>query len=80
MRLLETLRPEYADAVRRVDLDEISVQELAREAGITANNAAVRLHRARLALKRQLEKSCGTCVTHGCLDCACGGGRPEACP
>jgi RNA polymerase sigma-70 factor (ECF subfamily) len=32
----------------------------------------VRLHRARQALKRELERSCGTCATHGCLDCTCG--------
>jgi RNA polymerase sigma-70 factor (ECF subfamily) len=31
----------------------------------------VRLHRARAALKTRLEQSCGTCATHGCLDCTC---------
>ena len=55
--------------------------EVAGELAITPNNAAVRLHRARTALRRQLERSCGTCATHGCLDCRCGGGpaaRPGA--
>ncbi len=43
------------------------------------NNAGVRLHRARQALKRQLERSCGTCATHGCLDCSCQAHRkPQA--
>jgi RNA polymerase sigma-70 factor (ECF subfamily) len=70
--LLPALKPEYAEMVRQVDLEGRSVPEVAREAGITPNNAGVRLHRARQALKRQLERSCGTCASHGCLDCSCG--------
>lgn len=70
--LLPALKPEYAELVRQVDLEGRSVPEVAREVGITANNAGVRLHRARQALKKQLERSCGTCASHGCLDCACG--------
>lgn len=69
--LLPTLKPEYADMVRQVDLEERAVPDVAREAGITPNNAGVRLHRARQALKKQLERSCGTCASHGCLDCSC---------
>jgi len=69
--LVDTLKPEYAAAVRRVDLEGAALPALAAEAGITANNAAVRLHRARQALRRQVERSCGTCATHGCLDCHC---------
>ena len=71
--MLETLKPEYAAALRRVDLDGVSVRGFAAEAGITAGNAGVRLHRAREALRRQLARSCGTCLDHGCLDCRCGG-------
>ena len=70
--LLPALKPEYAEMVRQVDLEGRGVPEVAREAGITANNAGVRLHRARQALKKQLERSCGTCASHGCLDCTCG--------
>jgi RNA polymerase sigma-70 factor (ECF subfamily) len=70
--LVGTLKPEYGAALKRVELDGASVGDYAREAGITANNAAVRLHRARAALRRQVVKSCGTCAEHGCLDCACG--------
>jgi RNA polymerase sigma factor (sigma-70 family) len=69
--LVPLLKPEYATMVRRVDLEGASVQALAGELQITPNNAAVRLHRARAALKRQLETSCGTCTEHGCLDCTC---------
>ena len=73
--LVETLKPEYAAAVRRVDLEGVSVAAFAHEAGITINNASVRLHRAHGALRRQLERSCGTCATHGCDACDCGGGE-----
>src|SRR6059058_4965450 len=76
--LVETLKPEYATAIKRVDLDGAAVSEFAREVGITANNAGVRLHRAHEALRRQLALCCGTCATHGCLDCHCGGpNRPR---
>jgi RNA polymerase sigma-70 factor (ECF subfamily) len=71
-RLAATLKPEYAEALRRVEVEGASVQSFAQEAGITANNAAVRLFRARQALKKRLEVSCGTCASHGCLDCTCG--------
>src|SRR3954471_10525324 len=53
-RLSETLKPEYAQALRRVEVDGISVQEFAAEAGITANNAGVRVFRARDALRKQV--------------------------
>jgi RNA polymerase sigma-70 factor (ECF subfamily) len=72
LSLVETLKPEYGGAIRRVDLDGASVRSYAEEAGITPSNAGVRLHRAREALRRQLARSCGTCLTHGCLDCRCG--------
>lgn len=75
MSLVDTLKPEYGAALRRVDLDGISVRGFAEEMGITPGNAGVRLHRAREALRRQLARSCGTCLDHGCLDCRCGGSR-----
>jgi RNA polymerase sigma-70 factor (ECF subfamily) len=71
--LLATLRPEYAEALRRVDLEGGEVRDYAAAAGITANNASVRLHRARRAMGARIAESCGTCATHGCLDCSCGG-------
>lgn len=69
--LVPSLKPEYAEMVRRADLDGTPLQQLAADLGITPNNAAVRLHRARAALKRRLEVSCGTCTEHGCLECTC---------
>ena len=70
--LLDTLNAPYAEAMRRVDLGGMSVSAYAAEAGITANNASVRLFRGREALLRQVKRSCGTCADHGCLDCTCG--------
>jgi DNA-directed RNA polymerase specialized sigma24 family protein len=70
--LIPTLKPEYATLLQKVELGGKSVREAAEEEGITPNNAAVRLFRARQALKQQLERTCGTCTAHGCLDCSCG--------
>lgn len=69
--LAATLKPEYAEALRRVEIDGLAVKDYAEEVGITGNNAAVRLFRAREALRKQVSRSCGTCAEHGCLDCTC---------
>jgi RNA polymerase sigma factor (sigma-70 family) len=71
-RLATTLKPEYAEILQRVEVEGLALQTYATEAGITANNAAVRAHRAREALRKQVQASCGTCAEHGCLECTCG--------
>jgi RNA polymerase sigma-70 factor (ECF subfamily) len=76
--LVDTLRPDYAQAIRSVELGGESLQAYARQASITPGNAAVRLHRARQALRRRLEESCGTCAEHGCYECECRGERHAA--
>lgn len=70
-RLASALKPEYADVLARVDVGGTSLKAYAAEHGLTANNAAVRAHRARLALKTRLKESCGLCADHGCVDCTC---------
>jgi RNA polymerase sigma-70 factor (ECF subfamily) len=70
--LIPTLKDEYAEILRRVEMDGRSVAEVATELGLTANNAGVRLHRARRSLRQRLEMTCGTCTEHGCLACSCG--------
>ncbi|HYC90291.1 MAG TPA: sigma-70 family RNA polymerase sigma factor [Thermoanaerobaculia bacterium] len=77
-RLASTLKPEYADAIRRIDVEGAPVQDFAAEAGITPNNASVRVFRAREALRKQVKTSCGTCADHGCLECSCGKKKPAA--
>jgi len=74
-RLATTLKPEYAAAIQRIELEGVPVQRFADESGITSNNAAVRLFRAREALRKQVRASCGTCAEHGCIECSC---RPAA--
>lgn len=73
--LLPSLRPEYADVLRRVELLGDSVAEAARSLGITAGNAAVRVHRARAALAEQVRSVCGACTAHGCVRCTCTRGK-----
>ena len=72
--LVPALKDEYATALRRVDVEEASVPELAAELGITSNAAGVRLHRARQALRKRVQGLCGACATHGCLECSCAHG------
>lgn len=69
--LAATLKPEYADALRRIEVEGVSVKDYADELGISASNAGVRVFRAREALRKQVARSCGTCAAHGCLDCTC---------
>lgn len=73
-RLANTLKPEYAEAVQRIEVEGLSVKDYAEQAGITSGNAAVRVFRAREALRNQVVRSCGTCAEHGCMDCSCSHG------
>lgn len=73
--LLPTLKPEYTELLRRVDLSREPREEVARQLGLTPNNLAVRLHRARQALRKRLEQNCETCPTHGFRNCACSKAR-----
>ncbi len=70
--LLPTLKEEYAKLLQAIDLEGRDVADMAQALGLTPNNTRVKLHRARKALRKQLEISCGTCTEHGCLDCTCG--------
>ncbi|HEX2658455.1 MAG TPA: sigma-70 family RNA polymerase sigma factor, partial [Polyangia bacterium] len=70
-RLAGTLKDEYSDALRRIEIDQVPVKDYAAQAGISVSNAGVRVFRAREALRKQVARSCGTCAEHGCLDCTC---------
>lgn len=69
--LASTLKPEYASALRRIDVEGVAVKDYAAEMGISTSNAGVRVFRAREALRNRVARSCGTCADHGCLDCSC---------
>lgn len=70
-KLLPTLKPEYAEVLRRSELEGEPREVIAAALGLTMGNLTVRLHRARKALRRALELTCETCPIHGYLDCGC---------
>jgi RNA polymerase sigma-70 factor (ECF subfamily) len=70
-RLAGTLKAEYAEALRAIDLGGQAVKSFAAEHGLSAGAAGVRVFRAREALKKRVVESCGTCAEHGCRDCSC---------
>lgn len=69
--VVETLKPQHAELLRRVDLNGESVQAAAQALKITPNSASVALHRARKDLRARLETFCGDCADGACLDCDC---------
>ncbi|ADV81610.1 RNA polymerase sigma factor [Terriglobus saanensis] len=69
--VLDHLTPAYAEILREVDLGNISLKDFATAHNITSGNAGVRAYRARLALRRELLRTCGCCAEHGCVDCTC---------
>ena len=71
--VLPTLKLDYAEIIRRADLDEAPRERIAADLGVTANNVGVRLHRARRALKTKLEERCSGCCDGGFQSCDCAG-------
>lgn len=71
VEVIKDLKPEYRSAIERVDLGGASVEEFANSETISANNASVRLHRARKTVAKHLRTVCGACAEHKCLDCRC---------
>ncbi|HZC23442.1 MAG TPA: sigma-70 family RNA polymerase sigma factor [Candidatus Binatia bacterium] len=69
--VIEDLKPEYRSAIEQVDLGETPVEAFAQSEQISANNASVRLFRARKAVAKHLKTVCGACAEHKCLDCTC---------
>lgn len=71
-RALHSLDPKLRDVLEAVELRGLKPREFADTAGISAGNAAVRVHRARRKLADALKGICGTCTLDGCSDCDCG--------
>ena len=70
-RLATTLKPEYAEALEAIEVGGTPVKTFAKQKGLSASNAAVRVFRARAALRKRVTESCGTCAEHGCMNCTC---------
>jgi RNA polymerase sigma factor (sigma-70 family) len=69
--LIPTLKPDYAELIRRLDLSGETPEQVGVALGMTANNLRVRHHRARQQLRERLEQTCQLCAKHGCVDCTC---------
>lgn len=65
------LPPSYASILALVDLGDLTLAEAAHALGVSRNNAAVRLHRARKALKQRMLDHCGVTSLRDCADCRC---------
>jgi RNA polymerase sigma-70 factor (ECF subfamily) len=70
-RLAATLKPEYSEVLQAIEVGGTPVKTFAEKKGLSASNAAVRVFRAREALKKRVTESCGTCAEHGCFNCTC---------
>jgi RNA polymerase sigma-70 factor (ECF subfamily) len=70
-RLAGTLKPEYAEALQAIEVQRVPIKTFAEQKGLSSGNAAVRVFRARRALKKRVSESCGVCAQHGCVDCTC---------
>ena len=72
-RVASTLKPEYADALQAIEVAGTPVKTFAVEKGLSPANAAVRVFRAREALKKRVLSTCGACAEAGCIECTCAG-------
>ena len=70
-RLLPALPPQYAQVIWRIDLLGQPRSQVAKSLRISASNMAVRIYRARRALRIALKRFCITCPTHGFFNCSC---------
>lgn len=65
------INPSYASVLAIVDMGGATLAEAAQALGTSANNVAVRLHRARKALKKTMLEHCGVTSLRECADCRC---------
>ena len=61
----------YASILALVDTDGLPLSEAADQLDISRNNAAVRLHRARKALRVAMLEHCGVTDPRACAGCRC---------
>lgn len=69
--LMPTIRPDQSDLIRRVDIEDEDRQSVANDLGVSVVALAVRLHRARAALRDSLLDHCCGCCKDGFSDCSC---------
>ncbi len=71
LALARRLSPTYASMLSLVDAGDASLSDAATSLGISTNNATVRLHRARKALRKTLLDHCGVRNANDCNECRC---------
>ena len=69
--ILPALNTEYAQVIRRIDLEAEDRVAAAAALGLTVNALTVRLHRARGQLRQQLLEMCRSCREDSFLHCGC---------
>lgn len=69
--LLPTLKPRYAELIRRFDLNGEWKMDVSRELKVKVSTLDVALHRARYSLRSRLEVFCGACNREKCAECFC---------
>lgn len=70
--LLPSLKPRYAEVIRRVDLGGEPKLVVGRDLKLSRATMDVLLHRARHSLRQRLEVFCGACSREKCIECFCG--------
>ena len=65
------LRPSYRAILGLVDGQGVGLSEAAEQLQVSTNNATVRLHRARRALREAMFEHCGVSEPKDCLTCRC---------
>jgi RNA polymerase sigma-70 factor (ECF subfamily) len=70
-RLLDDLRPTYAETMLRVDFNGEDPTAVADALRVSTANLYVRLHRARRALRERVQGHCGVTSIEPCLECMC---------
>ncbi|MFT4935081.1 MAG: RNA polymerase sigma-70 factor (ECF subfamily) [Pseudoalteromonas distincta] len=63
---LAELRPGYAELLKEVYLNERPLKTVAADRGLSATNGGVRLHRARVDLRRVQSAKCRECALSDC--------------
>lgn len=68
---MQDLQPAHAELLTRLDLREESRDRVATDLAVTQNALRVRVHRARLALKKRIAEICPTCGEGRFMQCDC---------
>ncbi|TPV96860.1 MAG: sigma-70 family RNA polymerase sigma factor [Myxococcales bacterium FL481] len=71
VRLAGRMKANYASILQLVDQRGLTLAEAARSLGVSVNNATVRLHRARKALRQVMLEHCGVTSPRECAHCRC---------